>query len=502
MALTKIHGNLQVQNLTITNAQIANKDAQNPDGILLSKIEDGNLLVKSDGSVAFTAPVAGVAPVAGNDLTTKSYVDSLAQGLDAKESVRAVADSNVALSGTQTIDGVNLVAGDRVLLTGQLDATENGIYIVDAGAWSRAPDANTAGNVTPGLFTFVEEGNSYASTGWVLGSSGPTTLGTTQLPFFQFSAAGQISAGNGLVKLGNVISAAAADASISSTPGGLSVQLDSSVLETGPNGLRLAAVQPAQLLVGDSNGVLAPVSVSGDITLADDGTMTINPGAVTPAAIANGSLPLNKLVSGSAGQLLVTSSTGVPTYVTVSGDATIDSTGDLQLVASAVGTNEIADDAVTGAKIDDNAVDTNHLVDDSVTTDKIDAGAVETRNLADEAVTLAKLETLGSAELILGTSNGNVAVTLSGDVTIDENGVVSVNPATVVRVTDIVKETPSGSGDTFTLTNTPKTGTLDVFVNGILQEPGTGNDYELNGTTITLAFQLGSSDKIRAHYFK
>ena len=148
--------------------------------------------------------ITGLAdPVNAQDAATKSYVDAFAVGLDPKQSVRVATTVNVTLSGTQTIDGVSLSAGNRVLVKDQSTASENGIYVVSASAWSRSSDADTDAEVTAGLFTFVEEGTAHANSGWVLATDNPITVGTTDLSFVQFSGAGQIEAGDGLTKTGN-----------------------------------------------------------------------------------------------------------------------------------------------------------------------------------------------------------------------------------------------------------------------------------------------------------
>jgi hypothetical protein len=160
--------------------------------------------------------ITGLAdPTAAQDAATKAYVDATATGLDLKASVRAIATGAITLSGTQTIDGVAVIAGDRVLVAGQASAATNGIYVVAAGAWSRATDADVSAEVTAGLFTFVTEGTVNADTGWVLTTNDPITLGTTALAFTQFSGAGGIIAGTGLTKTGNTVNVIAnADGSI------------------------------------------------------------------------------------------------------------------------------------------------------------------------------------------------------------------------------------------------------------------------------------------------
>lgn len=143
------------------------------------------------------------APVAANDAARKSDIDSAIQGLDVRDSVRLhVASPSQSLSGTPTIDGVSTVAGDRVLVSAQ--GTSNGIYVVASGSWSRATDLNANSDCSANMFFFVEEGTSYADTGWVCTTNEDVTL--ANLAFSQFSGTGSITAGDGLDKSGATLS--------------------------------------------------------------------------------------------------------------------------------------------------------------------------------------------------------------------------------------------------------------------------------------------------------
>jgi hypothetical protein len=142
------------------------------------------------------------------DAYTKAEVDNLLEGLDIQPSVKAATTANITLSGPQTVDGVSLVAGDRVLVKDQSTPSQNGAYIVAAGAWTRAVGYDSSAEITPGSFFFVEQGTVNADSGWVLTTDGTVTVGTTALTFSQFSGAGSISAGTGLSKTGNTISLA------------------------------------------------------------------------------------------------------------------------------------------------------------------------------------------------------------------------------------------------------------------------------------------------------
>lgn len=181
-----------------------------------SKISDFDTQVRTSRLDQMAAPTAAVSlnsqqiknladPTQAQDAATKAYVDATKQGLDVKDSVRAATTANITLSGAQTIDGVALSVGDRVLVKNQNTGSQNGIYEVKSSTWSRAADADTSAKVTAGLFVFVEEGTANADSGFVLTTNGSITLGTTAIAFTQFSGAGQITAGGGLTKTGNTL---------------------------------------------------------------------------------------------------------------------------------------------------------------------------------------------------------------------------------------------------------------------------------------------------------
>ena len=166
-------------------------------------------LVKRDGNG--NAKVA--TPTDAAHIATKGYVDAARQGLDVKQSVRAATVGAINISADleagDLIDGVTLVAGDRVLVKDQSTATENGIYVaVASGAASRSSDANgtaDTGELKPGTFTFVEEGAVNSDKGFVVSTNGTITIGSTSIAWTQFSGAGSFTAGDGLSQSGNTI---------------------------------------------------------------------------------------------------------------------------------------------------------------------------------------------------------------------------------------------------------------------------------------------------------
>ena len=187
-----------------------------------TKISDFDAGVRTNALDQMAAPTGAVSmnsqkitgladPTGDNDAANKGYVDGVAQGLDVKDSVVATTTTNGTLSTAfangQSIDGVTLQTGDRILIKNQTTASQNGIYNVNAsGAPSRATDMATGANAA-GAFVFVEQGTVNAENGFTCTSdTGSAVVGTNNLTFAQFSGAGQVIAGDGLDKSGNTLS--------------------------------------------------------------------------------------------------------------------------------------------------------------------------------------------------------------------------------------------------------------------------------------------------------
>jgi hypothetical protein len=149
-------------------------------------------------------------PTNAQDAANKRYVDAAVVGIDWKASVRAATTGAVTLATAfengDTLDGVTLATGNRILVKDQTDGSENGIYVVAAsGAPTRASDADTSAEVTASFAVFVEEGTVNGDAAWTLTNNGTVTIGTTVLVFTQFTGLGQITAGAGLTKTANTL---------------------------------------------------------------------------------------------------------------------------------------------------------------------------------------------------------------------------------------------------------------------------------------------------------
>ena len=237
-ATTDLSGitSLVVDDITV-NGQTISTTAANKD-IALSPHGTGTVTVPSGykDRAGFT----------DNSLTTKQYVDSVASGLNVKDSVRVATTAPLGVytynNGTSgvgatltfstavtTVDGVTLADGDKILVknepaAGAFDAY-NGIYVrTSSTVWTRDIEADTSVELTGGSFVFVEEGTIGAENGYVFTHNGLPTIGTTQLPVSQFSGAGQITAGAALSKTGNQLDVNVDNSSIEVTTDALNVK--------------------------------------------------------------------------------------------------------------------------------------------------------------------------------------------------------------------------------------------------------------------------------------
>ena len=170
-----------------------------------STINSTTIGATTPSSAAFTTATVSTAPVSGNDVVNKTYLDYFAAGLSWKQPVLCATTTNITLSGLQACDGVTPAAGDRVLVKSQTTASQNGIYLASATAWSRAPDADTWNELISAI-TFIETGSTLTGTAWYCTAQPGGTLGTTAVNWSNFSVAASYSAGTGLTLAANVFS--------------------------------------------------------------------------------------------------------------------------------------------------------------------------------------------------------------------------------------------------------------------------------------------------------
>ena len=199
----------QIVKRQIADGAIDNSKVQAGAGIETSKLAEGADFLKRDGSVLLTGnldannnKITNVStPTANGDAANKSYVDTAISNLnslfDAKGSVRVATTANGTLASAfangQTVDGVTLATGNRILLKNQSTQSENGIYTVNAsGAPTRATDMDVWTEV-PGAFIAVEEGSANADTIWLCTANQGGTIGSTAITFQQIPTTAGLS---------------------------------------------------------------------------------------------------------------------------------------------------------------------------------------------------------------------------------------------------------------------------------------------------------------------
>lgn len=156
------------------------------------------------------------------DAVTKQQLDSAVAGLSWKQPVKAATTANITLSGTQTIDGISILATDRVLVKDQTTATGNGIYVAAAGAWTRATDADSTAELS-GAAVYVTSGTVNGDKAFTQTTEAPT-IGSSNIVWAQIGGGSLPVAGNGLTLTGSTLDVGAGT--------GISVGADSVAVDT------------------------------------------------------------------------------------------------------------------------------------------------------------------------------------------------------------------------------------------------------------------------------
>lgn len=268
--------------------------------------------------------MAGLAtlPVVGHAATAVGWQKSLTEAFSAKTSVRAASTANLTLSGTQTVDGVVLAVGDRVLVKDQAIPARNGIYIVSAGVWTRATDSDHWGKFI-GANVIVTEGTANGRSQWLsTAMAGAGVLDTTSLTFAKLSGATTSSlaalASNGIVvnNGGNIVAR-----SLAAGSSRLSV-----LNADGVAGNPTLDVVESNIAINNLNGTLSvSKGGTGATSLTTNGVL-----------FGNGTGAIQVTVPGTSGQLLVANASGVPTFVSLTGDASLAASGAVTLANTGV----------------------------------------------------------------------------------------------------------------------------------------------------------------------
>ena len=462
--------------------------------------DSGNSLFKvtTDGSTLGNMNVA--APTADNHAANKSYVDSVASGLDVKDSVRAASTGNVTISGPgASIDGVSLSADDRVLLKDQSSGSENGIYVWNgaASAMTRATDMDGAAEFV-GSFFFVEEGTVNSDQGFVCSTDGAITVGSTSIAFTQFTGTGQLTAGNGLSKSANTFNVNVDDTYVkingsdqltvkgtttngevlrSDGSGGVAygaVNLTSSSAVTGAlpltnGGLGVDASDSSGKTTARSNLGLGSMATQAANSVAiTGGTIDVSGGTLT---LANDQISGDKVSGGTIDNANLSGGTSktISGYdITLGAGKTLDVDGAVDIDASSGNMDGVTIGATTSA-----AGTFTSMTADSV---DINGGAIDGSTIGANvaaAGTFTNVNATGTIKTntLDNYSGTNIAVSAPMDVTGDV-GVTGSVTATVAMVSDTISE---------------RTGAAGVTVDGVvMKDAGVTASGSSNLTTATI----------------
>ena len=509
-------GNITGGNVTtagITNSGSVSTEAINGDSPTITATGSNNsitLAPNGTGTVAMSSKrVSGVAtPTATTDAANKAYVDSVAEGLDIKESVVAATTAALAAvtydNGTSgvgatltadangvlaAVDGVTMVAGERLLVKTQAAALQNGIYVCTSIGAAGAPfvltragdmDGSPASEI-PGAFVFVEEGTTNADNGFVCTTNAPVTMGTTAINFTQFSGAGQITAGDGLAKTGDTLSVNVDD--VTTAISGDAVIVKTSANLTTPNigvanGDSFTATGTVQgATVTDGTATITSGAIASVTTLTTSGNITSGAGNVIAGNVTGAIGDFSGAVSGST----LTSDSGI----TVSG-SDIDTAGTVITVNQAGADKDFV---VEGAS------DANLLKVDAGSDTVIVAGATATTGAT------LKVDSTDSILIPVGTSAQRPSAAtgmIRFNTTLDAFEFYDSNSWTTAGsdFTVIASENFAGDNSTvaFTLGSSQTTASCIVSINGVVQLPTTA--YAVSTTTLTFTEAPLSGDVI------
>lgn len=201
--------------------------------------------------------------------TTIDRIRGINSGIAIKAPCRVRTTANITLSGLQTIDGVTLVADDRVLVMNQNTQSENGIYKASTGSWVREPDFDGNRDIVNGTLVYVTAGTLYSLTIWAVSSANPITIGTTSITFIRANIdPASVFSGTGYVKVsGGVYQTPSATVPLTD----LATQAANTVLANATASIATptaVALSASQLLGRGSTGNVAAITLGTNLSMS------------------------------------------------------------------------------------------------------------------------------------------------------------------------------------------------------------------------------------------
>ena len=452
--------------------------------------------------------------------------------IDYKQAVRVITLSDITLAGgaPSTVDGVSLTAGDRVLVNGQSNAAQNGLYVVQTlgtgsnGTWTRTSDANENGEIQPGMIVMVTEGTTYADTPWKLVTNGSITIGVTDLTFTEnYSLAFGNIVANGTAVVANTVSgtvsfAAGANVSIvgnsttrvitfdaigggSGTPGGANTQIQfnddgafggsADLTWDGSQVAVIGAVTATGNITGGNLNTAGQAVATGNVS---GGNLTTAGDVTTATVTASGNVSGGNLVTGGQAAITGNITTGniltdgyfyangdpfvggnygdsnVVTLLSVFGSNTISTTGN-------VDTGNLSGTAATFTGLSVSAANLSVLFTDSHAT----ASAVRQFRIKSGPRELALAANLLAGNYNSLTSVNDLAIVITGT----EQGNANLAIVPWASATSGIRISSESNVATITVAATTINNTGTVFVTGNVQAANVVSNAAITGTTVT-----------------
>ena len=435
------NGNISGGNITVTSNITAgtarvNSITANPDGngnvVISAAAGNSWVFIQSTGTGAVdvgNARITSLAePTQATDAATKSYVDSVAEGLSIHAASKAATTTTLAvatggtvtynngtdgvgatLTTTGTYTNIDSVAinsvGTRILVKNEANAAHNGIYTyTSTTVITRAVDFDTAAEMAGGDFTFVDSGTTYADTGWVLGDP-VTTVGTTAVNFVQFSGAGQFTAGAGLTLTGTSFSVNVDDVTTAIVSGNVVVKASAQLTTPNIGAATGTSLDVTGNVSANNFSATGIANVTGTITagnLSTAGTLSVTGDANVGNLGTSGLIVATGNVTGGNFSTLGT----VSAYGNIDG-GNLTTTGEVSATSNVSGGNLVTSGYVFAPAIVQNASTYDTRLSLSSATGIIEA------NIAGNATQFlpeGQIRLNGSATIFSGTSDGSQLV--------------------------------------------------------------------------------------------
>jgi hypothetical protein len=211
-------------------------------------------------------------------ITDRRY--GVAEGQAVKAPCRAATTANITLSGEQVVDGVVVVAGDRVLVKNQSLGYENGIYLASTGNWVRSKDFDGAYDVVTGSRVFVTLGTVAAGLEYYVSTTGDITIDSTNITFGSSgaqaatsAAAAAASAAAASTSAGNSATSAAASGASASAASGSATAAAGSASAAAATAAALSVTFPPP---GSFKNLAVKVASNTTVTVTADFLTTTN----------------------------------------------------------------------------------------------------------------------------------------------------------------------------------------------------------------------------------